>query len=94
LHRAATSGELSSFASSFATAGAWNAFGDSERPTPQALDAGRVVGLVVAEGHHELRDARRQGLGCGADAAMMHQCGRARQELAERDVVTVTNAFR
>ena len=53
------------------------------RVIPQPLG---VVGLVVAHRHHELWHAGGQRLGRGADAAVVDQRCRARQELAERNV--------
>ncbi len=53
------------------------------RPHTQAGQTVPVVRLVVAHGHHQLRDARGQPLGYRADAAVMDQRLAARQDLAE-----------
>ena len=45
----------------------------------QALEPSGVVGLVVREGDHQLRDTGRERLRQGADAAVMHECRRARR---------------
>ena len=52
-----------------------------------AFDPGGVVGLVVGEGHDELRDAGGEALGGGADAAVMEDGGGAREDAAERNVL-------
>ena len=41
----------------------------------QSLNAGRIVGLVVCEGYHELRDAGGQGLGGRPDPAVVDDQG-------------------
>ena len=45
----------------------------------QLFQASRIVGLVVTHGHDELRHAGGEGLGQGANAAMMHQSAYAGQ---------------
>src|SRR6266566_2046980 len=46
-------------------------------------EPGGAVRLVVAHRHDELRDAGRQALAAGADAAVMDDRGGVREDLAE-----------
>jgi hypothetical protein len=60
----------------------------------KAHDTHGIVGLVVAHGHDQLRDTGRQCLSRRADAAVVDERRRTRQELAEWDVRAVPDAIR
>src|ERR1700730_12311170 len=60
----------------------------------QSREPGNVVRLVVAHRHDELRDACRQTLAAGADAAVMDDRGGARKDLAERDEAEMGHVWR
>ena len=63
--------------------------GSEGTPSPETLESGRVVGLVVGHRHHELRNTRGEALRERTDAAVMHQRGATREKLTERYVVEV-----
>ena len=53
-----------------------------------------VVELIVGEGHDDLGDSAGEGLGGGADAAVVHERGAAREKLAEWSVRDVDHVWR